>query len=328
VNLHKLRVFREVVEHQSLSLAAQRLIVSQPVVSAHVRDLESFFGAKLLHQRGRRMIPTEAGEMAYQCALEILRSIDETVSLTRLLESGEAGRARVGANMNPGTYTLPAQLTAFKLLHQAVEISLELSDSETIYDQTRRGVYDFSVVVAPELPPDLDAEIQSYERLVIVASPLHPLAGQSNVTPRDLASEQFVCSPPSESRRKLIDVQLADVGLPRRDVVMTLGHPEGVKQAVRAGIGLAVLFYCSVERELRDGVLAEVALDGPVLQHPFYLIFGRRKYFSPVQRQLLDFLRQAGNRQAGNAAATAPRVDRDATGAVSPGDTERATRRA
>jgi hypothetical protein len=62
ITLHKLRVFKEVVERQSLTLAAQELFVSQPVVSAHVRDLEEYFGSRLLYQHGRRMLLNEAGQ--------------------------------------------------------------------------------------------------------------------------------------------------------------------------------------------------------------------------------------------------------------------------
>ena len=97
VNLHKLRVFCEVVERQSLSLAAQHLIVTPPVVSAHIRDLELFFGAKLLQQQGRRMLLTETGELVYRYALEVLRATEETATGVLALKSGESGRVVVGA---------------------------------------------------------------------------------------------------------------------------------------------------------------------------------------------------------------------------------------
>jgi DNA-binding transcriptional LysR family regulator len=60
---------------------------------------------------------------------------------------------------------------------------------------------------------------------------------------------------------------------------------------VRAGVGIAMLFRCSVERELTSGELVELLLAVQPVAHPFYLIHNPRKRFSPVQLRLLDFLR-------------------------------------
>lgn len=292
ISLHKLRVYREVVERQSLTLAAQQLIVSQPVVSAHVRDLEAFCGARLLHQQGRRMLPTEAGEAVYRYAIEVLRATEETVSLVRALETGVAGRIAVGANMAPGTYRLPTQLTAFKLRHPKVEIDLLMSDSANVYEQTHRGENDFAVVAALEPPVGLHAEVLSQESLVICASPDHPLAGTGPVSLEALAQQKFVCAPFGQGRSQLMDSKFRELGLPNRRLEMTIGHPEGIKRAVRDGIGIALLFRCSLEQELCSGELVELPIAGRVLSHPFYLIHNARKRFSPAQQQLLDFLRR------------------------------------
>lgn len=290
MNLHKLRVFCEVVERQSLTLAAQHLIVSQPVVSAHVRDLETFCGARLLYQQGRRMLRTEAGEAVYRYALEVLRATEETFNLVRSLESGEAGQVVVGANMTPGTYTLPAKLSAFKQRHPETEISLIMADSVTVYEMTHRGDNDFAVVAALEPPTGLHAEVLSYEPLVLFASPAHALAGRGPLRVETLADARFVCAPFGKGRSHLMDAKFRQLGLPNRRLEMTIGHPEGIKQAVGDGVGIAMLFRCAVEGELRSGALVELPIAGHDLVHPFYLIHTIRKRFSPVQRRLLDFL--------------------------------------
>jgi DNA-binding transcriptional LysR family regulator len=64
-----------------------------------------------------------------------------------------------------------------------------------------------------------------------------------------------------------------------------------LKQAVRAGLGLAVMFRCSVERELEDKGLIELHVDGVSEVRPFYLVSNPRKRFSPLQLRLLSFLR-------------------------------------
>jgi len=291
MNQHKLRVLCEVVERQSLTLAAQQLTVSQPVVSAHMRDLETFFGAKLLFQQGRRMLPTEAGQVVYQYALDLLRQTEETVKAVHALEVGDAGRIVVGANMGPGTYTLPPRLTAFRRRHPLVDISLLISDSTTVCQQTQRGTYDFAVIAVLDPPPGLHAEVLSQEPLVLFAHPSHPLASHRTVKLQALEALDFVCSPTGDTRRRVIDTRLHELGLVNRRLVMTLGHPEAIKQAVRDGVGVAMLYRSSVQRDLDSGDLIEVSIEGHQFTHPFYLIHSHNKHFSPVQTAMLDFLR-------------------------------------
>ena len=291
MNLHKLRVFRAVVERQSLTLAAQQLIVSQPVVSAHIRDLERFYGGKLLYQQGRRMLPTEAGEAVYRYATETLRATDEMRSIVRALETGEAGRVVLAANMNPGTYVLPRIVTEFKQRYPAAEVELLISDSATVYDETHRGGNDFAVVVADAPPTGLDAEVLCYEPLVLFANPDHPLARAGRATLEALAEMPFVCSPIGDGRPQLIEAMFRRLGLARR-LVLTMGHPEAIKQAVLQGAGVAMLFRCALARELATGELREIAIEGQSLSHPFLLIHNPRKRFSPVQLRLIETLRE------------------------------------
>lgn len=314
MNLHKLRVFCEVVERQSLTLAAQHLLVSQPVVSVHIHDLEKFYGGKLLYQQGRRMMLTEAGEIVHRHALEVLRATDETIGILKLLETGRAGAVAIGANMVPGTYLLPRKLAAFKLQHPDAEISFTMSDSVTVREQIHRGQFDFAVITLPEPPPGFQVEVLCYDDLVLVVSPRHPLARRRSVALDELRDEEFVCSPFGDGRRTLVDARLRAIGLSSRKLVIAMSHPEAMKDAVQAGIGIALMFRCSVERELNSGELLEVPIDGHALTHPFYLISNTRKRFSPVQRQLIDFLmREMGGPTPRRAAA--PRRGAARTGA-------------
>ena len=290
LNPHKLRIFCEAAERQSLTRAARHLMLSQPVVSAHVRDLERFFGARLLHQDGRRMLLTEAGEVVYRYALELFRSTSETVNVVRALHAGEAGRVVVGANNVPGTYIVPALLTAFKRERPAAEIVLLVYDTGTMFQELRQGRLDFAVMVLPEPPVDLAAEVLAHEPLILVTDPNHELTRRDTITLADLEDQTFI-GRPSGNWRNLIDLRLQAHGFRQRRVAMTMSHPEGVKQAVREGIGIAIMFRCSVRHELATGVLTEIPIAGHAIDSPIYLVHRPDTRFSPMQTRLLDFLK-------------------------------------
>src|SRR5687767_1996842 len=81
VNLRHLEVFRTVVECESFSGAAEKLIMTQPAVSMQVQAVERHFGAPLLERRNRRVALTEAGQAVYRWTLQVLRTESETQKL-------------------------------------------------------------------------------------------------------------------------------------------------------------------------------------------------------------------------------------------------------
>src|SRR4051812_6364004 len=95
ISLHKLEVFITVVELGSVSRAAERLYVAQPVVSAHIKSLEERVGAKLLQRRDNRMVLTEAGEVAYSWARDLLTRSREMQREVEGLIDGSRGTVTV-----------------------------------------------------------------------------------------------------------------------------------------------------------------------------------------------------------------------------------------
>ena len=228
LTLHKLQVFREVVRCQSLTRAAEALYVSQPVVSAHVRDLEVYFGARLMYQQGRRMLPNEAGKAVYDYAVGVLRATEDARGIVRLLESAEAGSALIGSTETPGAYLLPERLVRFKLANPLAGITMDVASASEIWAQTFEGNLDFSIVAGPEPPSDLHSEVFSLEPLVLVCCSGHPLLGRHPTSRDDLRDEPFV----SLGRRRAYDERLQELGVSDQSIVMRLGNVEGLKQAV------------------------------------------------------------------------------------------------
>src|ERR1700674_3257908 len=102
VSLHQLSVFRAVARHQSFTRAAEELYISQPAVSAHVRELERLYGVELFDKVGRRVRLTEAGRLLEDYAHRLLALVEESYrTLNELKELGR-GHLSVGASTIPG----------------------------------------------------------------------------------------------------------------------------------------------------------------------------------------------------------------------------------
>src|SRR5690242_18134121 len=116
MNLSRLELFCEVVDRAGFTAAADHLSLTQSAVSQYVKALEDQVGSQLLVREGRRVYPTESGEVVYQAAKEISRVWDEAEATVRELQGAEAGSVRVGAS-SPADYFLPPLIASFRRLH-------------------------------------------------------------------------------------------------------------------------------------------------------------------------------------------------------------------
>src|SRR5690348_6188442 len=120
--LYYLHTFQTVAHERSFTRAGHRLNLSQPAVSAHIRALEQYYGARLFETRQRRTCLTPAGDalLAYtNRVFHLLDEADQVVDATRL---GQSGVLRFGASTTLGNYLLPRVLGGYGRAHPAVSL--------------------------------------------------------------------------------------------------------------------------------------------------------------------------------------------------------------
>ncbi len=292
MNLRQLEVFCTVVDCQSFSSAADQLIMTQPAVSMQVQAVEKEFGVQLLERRNRRTVPTEAGRAVHEWAREVLRSLGETRKAIDGLKQSEAGRIVIGSSMTIGSHVLPPILSRFKRQNPSAEIVVRLGERSEVCAEIANGGVDCGVVIAREIPGDLDVEVVGVEEILFIAAPTHPLAGRHELQIEDLVGQPFILAPKGSSYRKVIDDMLAERGLANVPVLMELDGADSVKRAVQQGLGLGVALRSSVEWELEHGLLQELQLVGPRPHVEIALVFAsRRRNGSAISQIFVDYLR-------------------------------------
>jgi DNA-binding transcriptional LysR family regulator len=289
VTLHKLEVFQLVVELGGVSRAADQLYVSQPVVTAHIRSLEQRVGARLFYREGRHLRLTEAGRAVHRWADDVLTHTRELSRHLDGLTDGTRGSVVIGASMSVGSYLLPPVVTRFRRERPQVELKLSITDSDHAMQATEAGECDFAVVILEDDPPSpgLEGRPLGEEELVIVTGPGREPAADT-ITIDELSRLAFVESPTGMIRRSLVDSQLGRIGIRERNVVIEVGHPEAMKRAAEAGLGVTLLFRSAVRREIEAGALREIALADASLAVPLYLVYRKGKLFSAIQRDLME----------------------------------------
>jgi DNA-binding transcriptional LysR family regulator len=294
LTLHKLEVFCAVAELMSISRAAHRIGIAQPVVTAHIRALQDKLGVRLTIRQGRNIVLTEEGKRAYQWAKDVVM---RTRELEREFQAGPQtihGAIAIAASLTVGSYVLPGLLAEFRRLNPRSEISLSVTTPRECVEAVREGECDFGVTILDSGQNADGLEISRLweEKMVLVAAPNSALVDAS-VAASAIAVLPFVAAQGGTPRRDIEDNALRLHGIVRHRIELEIGHAEGMKEAVINDAGVAFLFESSVRRDVRHGALRLVATPGLEITAPVYCIARRGKSLSAAQQEMFDFVTQS-----------------------------------
>ncbi len=288
ITLRHLRIFEAVARHGSISRAAGDLHLTQPAVSMQMKQHEEQVGLPLVEQIGRRICLTEAGQLLRVHANDIAGRMAHLNASMEQFRGLERGLLRL-AVVSTANYFLPALIAEFNARHPGVRISLQVGNREFVLSALADSRTDLAITGQP--PNGVDAVAQNFKDnlLVVIASPRHPLAGQGQVSMARLAEEVLVMREPGSGTRAAVERHFTALGLTVR-AGCEFGTNEAIKQAVRAGLGVAVVSAQTIELELQTGCLAVLSVEGFPIVRQWYAVHRTQHRLSAAAHTFRDML--------------------------------------
>ncbi len=274
MDLRQLLTFRTVVDKGSFSHAAEELGISQPAVSFQIRALEERIGQRLLDRSGRRVTLTDAGRVVDAHARRMLALEDELLRDVAGLSDHLSGPLVLGSSTGPGELLLPHLLGGFKRENPDVEVSLVVQDTQTVCDRVLDDEIELGVVGAARPHRGLVFEPFVRDELVVICPPGHALAKKKRISLADLASQPIILQQRGSGVRAVLEAAFRASGVRMRDldVTLELGLQQSVRVAVLDGLGITVISRLAVDRDLAEGRLVAVEVEGAVLARDFSLV--------------------------------------------------------
>ncbi len=289
MTLHQLRIFLAVARHNSYSRAADELHLTQPAVSAQVRELERGLDATFFERVGRTIVLTEAGKELHSYAQKACALIDEAKLVMEELDELKRGRIALAAVTTAGAYVLPSLLEAFRQRHPGITVSLEVANRATVQRRLFQNEVDLIVMGrAPEALPHV-AEPFLADELVLIASSAHPLAKVKKIAVERLAQELFIAREVGSGTRLNADEFFRQQGV-TLSVGLELGDNSAVKEAVAAGLGIALLSRHAIRMEVTLGRLVVLDVKGLPLRRQWYVVHRQNKRLSRAATAFKAFL--------------------------------------
>lgn len=266
LNLTLVRSFLAVVQTRSFQDAAQRLAVAQPTVSQHIQKLEEQLGGQLFLRSRSGCIPTRAAKAFLPYAESLLR-LNE-----RALAAVHGAHVRIGASSNIGIYLLQPYLKRFLERQDAGSFDLLIDRNPTIADKLEIGELDIALMEWWDQRPGLSACVWKQEPLVLIVPPGHTWAQRHGITRDELRTTALLGGEAGTGTGRLLLNYFGSAEL-LPSISMQLGSTEAVKQAVKAGLGISLVFASAVIEEIQTGSLAVVPLMEPGLHKELWLIW-------------------------------------------------------
>ncbi|MBP2561881.1 DNA-binding transcriptional LysR family regulator [Neorhizobium galegae] len=292
ITLRRMEVLVAVVEEGSFAAAADRFGIAQPSVSAHIMAIEKEIGGQIfVRRRGRKPLLTEIGRSVLQHAREFLAEADDMRADVVKIR-GETGQQVVlSCQRSLANFVLRKDLTDFAIARPDIQLVLRIGKQEDVFSEVRDGVADVGCFLGNEDLRGVRAETIGREKLVLIASPNHPLAHRKRVKPQDVARYDFVGPPPSSLFGRGVSKLLANAGISHVKVAAQATEYQFLREFVVAGVGIACSLERSVAADLERGDLVKVDFAGDELGFDVRQIASTRRALPKPASDLMEFLR-------------------------------------
>jgi DNA-binding transcriptional LysR family regulator len=292
VTLHQLRLFASLARHQNMTRAAEEMHVTPSAFSIQIKQLAEGLGLPLHEQAGKKLYLTEAGQAAAAASRDMLERLDLLRMEIAEMQGLERGRLQL-AMISTARYFATRLIGDFCRAHPEIEFALEVVNREQLLERMRANLDDLYIMGRTPDDRDVVAAPFAENPLVVLAPAGHPLCNEKRIAPARLALEAFILREPGSGTRQATERYFAQHRI-RPATRMTLGSDETIKQAVAAGLGLAVLSRHVLTLDPAEGPLRELDVQGFPLLRKWYVVHLRHKKLSPLARAFLALLKEKG----------------------------------
>lgn len=290
MTLRHMNIYVCVFRHSNITKAAGELHLAQPSVSLAVKELEDYYGVRLFERIGRRIYPTECGKEFYEYALHIVSLFEEMEQKIRNWDT--LGTLRIGASITIGTHILPALIRRYQPLYPDLRVEVSVRQSAFIEQSILESSIDIGLIENTPEDPELRCIPFMGDSLCAITAPDHPLTESAEVTLAQMAEYPFLMREKGSAGREILDACFSLDHLSVRPLWES-ASTQAIVRAVSEGLGVAVLPYLLVKKEIEQQTVKELRLSHP-LNRSLNIIFHKNKFLTENMKAFIRLCQDYG----------------------------------
>jgi len=270
----RLKVFYTVAKRLNFTKASEELLISQPAVTKHIKELENRFNIALFDRKGNKVMLSSAGEVLLRHTekiLEIYRQIE--FDLNQFNETLQ-GTLHVGSSTSITQYILPPLLAKFHKIHQDIKVELLSGNSEQIEQALLNKDIELGIVEGKSKKREIHYTPFLRDEIVLVCSGKTSLMKKEEILPEELKSIPLLLREPGSGTLEVIANVLKQKGIRLSDltVEMQLGSTEAIKSYLQHSDCMAFVSLHTIFKELQTGELRIIEIKKTPIPRHFYFI--------------------------------------------------------
>jgi LysR family transcriptional regulator, low CO2-responsive transcriptional regulator len=294
LSLRHIETLQAIAAAGSLVQAAAKLNMTPAALTARVKGLEEAVALKLFDRTSTGMRLTKAGESALEASLGVGRAVRHFADTLRAISDGEGGRLSVGA-VSTAKYFAPRLIAAFVASRPKLDLRFQIGNRDATIESLREEAVEIALTGRP--PRDLPVEKFPVgpHPYVLIAPPGHRLAHVNGLRRSDLGGEAFLFREIGSGTRSLFDDFIGDTTIRPVQMGMELGSNETIKQAVMAGLGIALISAHTIAAEVASGRLVCLDVEDLPIFRQWFVVNRTDRALSPPARAFRDFAIEHGS---------------------------------
>lgn len=292
MELYQLRTFAAVAEAGHLTRAAERLHLSQPAVSGHIKALEQELDARLFERAATGMVLTEAGRQLLAHAHKVLSAAEGLKLAAKQLHGALSGLLHVGTVADPVDNRLGAVLSAAVQRYPLLRLELHQTMSGTALESVRDGRLDATFFFGDAPPPPL-AALPLRQLIYRVAAPAAWADKVKAARWPDIAALPWVRTPTLSTHTHLVSQLFAVHGLEAPEPAVLADDETVITNLVVSGLGVALVRDEVARSRQQDGELA--VWPGAAIETTLWFVYPAARADDPAIAALLGLVREAWN---------------------------------
>lgn len=294
MEFNQLESFINVVNLKSFSKAAEKMFLTQPAITNNIQNLEKELGTVLLNRKNKKITVTEAGEILYRYANDLINMRDTARYKINKFKGKVEGNLEISASSIPEQYVLPYIIKEFADVFPNITITINHKDSKQVVEDVLKGYTNYGIVGAKYESKFLEY-INFYEDNLIAIVPNNKKYTWNSYEQLDinfLMKEKIILREEGSGTRLIIENALKNKGidLDSLNVISSIESNETIKKMVELGLGISFISEMAVKNEIELGLIKPYIIKGLDLKRNFYFVYYKNRYLSPIAEEFKDFL--------------------------------------
>lgn len=299
MNYERLKTFIAVAEKKSFSDAAKILFVTQPTITSQIKALEEELNTKLFERTTKKVEMTQSAVILYQYAREIIHLSDAAQKEILKIEDKIHGDLSMGCSFTIGEYILPVYLKKFKDMYPLIQMSVDISNSNTIVTSLKDQLIDVGLIETLIDDPQIMIEPFLADELILIAAPNYFSNNEIKISMDQLKQTPLIVREKGSGTRAVVEQYLNQAGMSidELNVVMELGSTEAIKAAVESGLGVSIISKNAILKEQQLQLLTAYPIQGISFYRYFYIVFRKGQVLKSTTEMFIDELKKMTNKQ-------------------------------